>query len=154
RSKAHSEIPEPAEVVELRAKGGPVLKAAPHSTFFHIVALLERLTPDAVRVGGDGPPSGEKIRFRHDHELNFSAGDIASARVRLLPQSAERYLDEPKAVYEVTTTFLGLTGTMSPLPTYMAEEVLHEDDKRPARRDFLDIFHHRFISFFYRAVAK
>jgi type VI secretion system protein ImpH len=152
--KSESEIPEAPAVVELRAKGGAVLKAAPHSTFFHIVALLERLTPDAVRIGGDGPPGGEKIRFRHDPELSFSAGDICAAQVRQLPLGKDRFLEEPKAVFEVTTTFLGLTGAISPLPIYIAEEVLHEEEKNPARRDFLDIFHHRFISFFYRAIAK
>ena len=59
-----SQAPPPplAELIELAA---PVLKAAPHSTFFHVVALLERLTKDAARVGGDGPPSAERIRFRH-----------------------------------------------------------------------------------------
>ena len=153
-TRSQSEIPEAAAVVELRERAAPVLKAAPHSTFFHIVALLERLTPEAVRIGGDGPPGGEKIRFRHDIDLGFSAGDISDALVRKLPAGKERFLEEPKATFEVTTTFLGLTGTISPLPLYMAEEVLHEDDKNPARRDFLDIFHHRFVSFFYRAVAK
>ena len=49
---------------------------------------------------------------------------------------------------------MGLTGTVSPLPLYMAEEILHEGDENPVRRDFLDIFHHRLISLLYRAVSK
>jgi type VI secretion system protein ImpH len=63
-------------------------------------------------------------------------------------------LTEPVPVFEVTTTFLGLTGTISPLPLYIAEEVLFEDDQNPVRRDFLDIFHHRLISLLYRCVSK
>lgn len=149
------EDPEESDPVEaLRKRANPVLRAAPHSTFFHIVALLERLTKENKRVGGDGPASEEGIRFRHDYDLGFSAGDIARVEVKALPRRAERGLEAPKPVFEVTTTFLGLTGTISPLPLYIAEEVLHEDDQHPVRRDFLDIFHHRLISLFYRSVSK
>jgi type VI secretion system protein ImpH len=149
------EPPEDADPVEaLRRRAEVMLKAAPFSTFFHVVAMLERLTTGAVRVGGDGPPGQEGIRFRHDYDLGFSAGDIARVEVKSLPQSPERGLEEPKPVFEVTTTFLGLTGTISPLPLYIAEEVLHEDEQNPVRRDFLDIFHHRLISLFYRCVSR
>lgn len=139
---------------QLRELAAPVLAAAPHSTFFHIVSLLERLGRDAARVGGDGPASAERIRFRHDYDLNFSTGDIASVRVIALPRSADGYLEAPTPVFEVKTTFLGLTGTISPLPLYIAEEVLHEDESNPVRRDFLDVFHHRLIALLYRAVSK
>jgi type VI secretion system protein ImpH len=147
--------PHEADPVErLREQAAPVLRAAPRSTFFHIVALLERLTSNALRVGGDGPPGAEGIRFRHDYDLGFSAGDIARVEVKALPRGPERSLEAPKPVFEVTTTFLGVTGTISPLPLYIAEEVLHEDDQNPVRRDFLDIFHHRLISLLYRSVSK
>lgn len=139
-------------IARLEKLAAPVLKAAPHSTFFHIVAFLERLTKEAVRVGGEGPPSAERIRFRHDYDLTFSAGDISRVSVRPLPRPG--YHGEVTPVFEVTTTFLGLTGTISPLPLYIAEEVLFEDDQNPVRRDFLDIFHHRLISLLYRSVSK
>lgn len=141
-------------VARLEKHAAPVLRGAPHSTFFHIVALLERLTSSAKRVGGDGPPSAEAIRFRHDYDLGFSSGDISRVEVKALPRGPERSLEEPKPAFVVTTTFLGLTGTISPLPLYIAEEVLHEDDQNPVRRDFLDIFHHRLISLLYRCVSK
>lgn len=141
-------------LAKMREYAKPVLKAAPHSTFFHVVALLERLTREAKRVGGDGPASAERIRFRHDYDLGFSAGDIARVEVQPLPRGPERSHEEVKPVFVVTTTFLGLTGTISPLPLYIAEEVLHEDEQNPVRRDFLDIFHHRLISLLYRSVSK
>jgi type VI secretion system protein ImpH len=141
-------------LAELYQRSRKVVEAASRSTFFHIVALLERLTPDAKEVGRDGPVRDERIRFRHDADLSFSAGDISSLRIKEMPRSAEASLSEPIPVFEVQTTFLGLTGTMSPLPLYIAEEVLHEDDENPIRRDFLDIFHHRIISLLYRAVSK
>jgi len=148
-----SEAP-PAPLAELMERGAPVLEAAPNSSFFHIVALMERLSMDAVRVGDDGPPKAERIRFRHDYDLGFHAGDIAKAEVKALPRSSEGYLEAPIPYFDVKTTFLGLTGTISPLPLYIAEEILHEDDQNPVRRDFLDVFHHRLISLFYRAITK
>lgn len=141
-------------LADLETRARPVLRAAPHSTFFHIVALLERLTSEAARVGGEGPPSAEAIRFRHDYDLGFSAGDISRVGVEAMPRGPERSLEADKPAFVVTTTFLGLTGTISPLPLYIAEEVLHEDDQNPVRRDFLDVFHHRLISLLYRSVSK
>jgi type VI secretion system protein ImpH len=148
----HGDSSDPLE--RLSKLAAPVLRAAPQSTFFHIVSLLERLTADAKRIGGDGPPSAERIRFRHSMDLGFSAGDIARIEVKALPRGPERRLDPQVPIFEVTTTFLGLTGTISPLPLYIAEEVLHEDDQKPVRRDFLDVFHHRLISIFYRTVSS
>jgi type VI secretion system protein ImpH len=148
-----SAIP-PGPLSELAERAAPVLAASTQSSFFHIVALLERLSLDAVRVGGDGPVEGERIRFRHDGDLGFSSGDISSATVVQMPRGSDAYLEAPIPVFQVQTTFLGLTGIISPLPLYMAEEILHEDDHNPVRRDFLDVFHHRVISLFYRAVVK
>ncbi len=138
----------------LAEKAAPVLATARHSSFFHVVSQLERLSFDAVRVGGEGPPRKEAIRFRHDYNLNFSTGDISQIAVKEKPQPPDRYFEKPEPYFEVVTTFLGVTGTVSPLPLYMAEEVVHEDHDNPVRRDFLDVFHHRLISLFYRCVSK
>ncbi|MEZ4335017.1 MAG: type VI secretion system baseplate subunit TssG [Sandaracinaceae bacterium] len=150
---ADSELP-PEPLVALEAHAAPVLAGATTSSFFHIVSLLERLTLDSVRVGGDGPVDGERIRFRHDADLGFSSGDISAVTVEQMPRSSDHYLEAPIPVFRVQTTFLGLTGITSPLPLYIAEEILHEDDANPVRRDFLDVFHHRIVSLFYRAVIK
>lgn len=119
-----------------------VLAMAPRMGFFRLVTLLERLAPSEAGVGLEGPPRAERIRFRHDPALGFSSGDVQSATLR-----ADGQLD-------VTTTFLGLIGGSSPLPPYFAEEVLHEDEEDASQGDFLDIFHHRLISLFYRAVVR
>ena len=112
--------------------------------FAQLVRLLERLTPEAVRVGGEGPLAGERIRFRHDRALQFPAPDVVAL---------ER-VDADGARYLLTSGFLGLSGSMSPLPAYLAEELLHEDDEEPLRREFLDLFHHRLLSLFFRAVVR
>lgn len=132
------------------------LLAAPRRVgFYRAIEILERATPTAVRVGELGPIGREGIRFRHDPSLAFSASDVTSIRVRKRDVGD---VSEGGATadifYEVTTTFLGLTGTVSPLPAYFIEEVVHEDADHPAQREFLDLFHHRVLSLFYRAHAK
>ncbi len=113
--------------------------------FFEAIALLERLVPGAVRVG-ELDPASESMRFKHDPSLAFSVSDVAG--VRLLPDPGSA----GGPVYEITTTFLGLTGAASSIPAYVSETVL-DDDHRPLR-DFLDIFHHRLLSLLYRELAS
>jgi type VI secretion system protein ImpH len=129
-------------------------KEASQHGFVAVTALLERLTPEAPRVGGVGPVTEETIRFRHDPALGFSVGDVSRVRVRDVPEQREDPLSPTRRVFEIMTTFLGLTGTVSPLPAYMVEEVALEDEDVAARREFLDIFHHRALSLFYRLLVK
>ena len=125
---------------------GPEALLALRLGFVPLVRLLERLTPQAVRVGGEGPLSGERIRFRHDRALQFHPGDVVALEQQDGDGEGARYL--------LTSGFLGLSGSMSPLPAYLAEEVVHEDDDEPLRREFLDLFHHRLLSLFFRAVVR
>ena len=79
---------EPADLVKLAQR---LLAHASRSDFFTLVPLFERLTPSAVRVGGDGPPQREALRFRHDPSMGFAASDISAAtlsRVRLAARPA------------------------------------------------------------------
>jgi len=130
-----------------------LLAVARRTNFFPLVAMLERVMAESVRIGGDGPPSAESIRFRHDPALTFSVGDITSATVRRIPLDPESPHGATRPVVELVTTFLGLTGSTSPMPLYLAEEISHEDEVS-ARRDFLDVFHHRLVSILYRAVMR
>jgi type VI secretion system protein ImpH len=128
-------------------------EAAPRLSFFQLVAYLERLTAGAVRVGSVGPVNEELIRFRHDPSLAFSSGDVSEVTLRRVPVRAE----EPHArrpLFEVVTQFLGLTGSVSPMPLYIAEEVAQEDPDHATRREFLDLFHHRLLSLLYRIESK
>jgi type VI secretion system protein ImpH len=122
--------------------------------FFVSVSMLERLTPHAVRVGGEGPYTGESIRFRHAHDLTFSAGELGRIERVKIPQSAEHALDTPRYRYEVTTAFMGVSGAMTPMPLYLAEEVCQDDEGARIKRDFLDLFHHRLVSLVYRIGLK
>jgi type VI secretion system protein ImpH len=116
-------------------------------SFFQLVRLLERYAGCRVRVGGAGPAESEGLRFRPDDSLGFPASDVVA--LDRLPAS-----QGSSARLRLTTTFLGLYGSSSPLPTFYSEDVLWEDPDSSRVRDFLDIFHHRLISLFYRAWSK
>lgn len=122
--------------------------------FFVTVGMLEQLTSDAVRVGGDGPPGGEAIRFRHDPSLAFSAGDISKLEWVEVPRGVHDALERKRHRYVVTTTFLGLIGSATPMPLFMAEELAQAQEQGRVRRDFLDLFHHRLLSLVYRVGVK
>jgi type VI secretion system protein ImpH len=130
------------------------LEAARRRGFGPLMLLVARLWPDAPEVGGEARPAEESVRLRHDPALTFATGDVTSVRLATL-QADPPDLRPPQEVVEITTAFLGLTGTVSPLPGYVAEEVAQEvacaGDQPAAQREFLDLFHHRVLSLFHRA---
>jgi type VI secretion system protein ImpH len=118
--------------------------------FLPAVLYLERMLRKSVRVGENGPLAEEGIRFQHDPTLQFSASDVREIVKRTVVAEDDRESEH----YLLTTTFLGLTGGISPLPDYIADEVATEDPDVSLRRRFLDIFHHRLVSLLYRGIVK
>ncbi len=120
------------------------LRRDPHSFgFFQAIRLLERLYPERGRVGYFGDPADEVARFAVPHFISFPASEI---------HELELGDGEPA---RMTVNFLGLTGPLGVLPfayTLLVAERLAARDR--ALKDFLDIFHHRIISLFYRAWEK
>jgi type VI secretion system protein ImpH len=111
--------------------------------FFQAVRLLERLSPEREPVGLEGPPQDEIVRFRTRVSLEFPASEIFD--LRALDSGAP----------EMTVAFFGMTGPLGLLPHSYTELLL--DRTRHGDRalwDFLDLFHHRLISLFYRAWEK
>jgi type VI secretion system protein ImpH len=146
----HSAVPAaPAEAApaELRARLTELeraLREDPHSFgFFQAVRLLERLHPERARVGGFDDPTREVVRFGVPARLSFPASEI---------QDLELDGDGPA---RMGVNFLGLTGPQGVLPhsyTLLAQDRLRQKDG--ALVDFLDLFHHRILSLFYRAWRK
>ena len=135
------ESPEPDELLALLGREGK------YFGFFQAVQLLHRLVPNSVPVGELGPPAMEALRFHHDPAMVFHASDVSGVRIR-------RRSDGSSQV-EMTTTFLGLVGTSSPLGTVFTEEVLRaEAQDETSLRAFYDLLHHRLISLFYRTWKK
>src|SRR4029077_3640515 len=62
--------------------------------------------------------------------------------------------DDRPPHYRVTVNFMGLYGPASPLANHFTEEMIWAGTEQQAGRDFVDLFHHRIISFVYRAWEK
>lgn len=69
-------------------------------------------------------------------------------------KNVERDVDNPDAPPTVRTTFLGLYGVDSPLPTAYLDYITQRHDGHDAVMAFLDIFNHRFITQYYRIWRK
>jgi type VI secretion system protein ImpH len=114
----------------------------PHSfDFFQAVRLLELLQPDRSPVGDFANPRQETVRFGAHASLAFPASAIQN----LAPAA-------PGAPPSMTVNFMGLVGPLGLLPNYYTDlvaERLRAHDT--ALSDFLNIFHHRIVSLFYRA---
>jgi len=121
------------------------LRTNPHEfEFFQAVRLLERFaSPEQLPVGGFDDPEKEVARFRATTSLAFPASEI---------QDVE--LDDAGAA-RIRVNFMGLTGPLGVLPHPYSMLVLERLRVRDtALPDFLDLFHHRIISLFYRAWRK
>lgn len=117
-------------------------------SYFRLVYLLERLYPGAPPVGQLGPASNERIRLRGDTSLVFASSDVSDLALVKYPDEVERV--------RVSAAFLGLYGSVSPLPTHFAEQIALSDYQGGPQpiREFLDVFHHRLLSLLYRTWSK
>lgn len=99
------------------------------------------------RVGHDGWPNKEVVRFRSSQNLGFAGQDLVHLKTRRE--------DDGAVLHEMLTDLMGLTGARGALPACYTERVLEQvRDRSPATRDFLDLFNHRLISLFYRSWEK
>ena len=92
-----------------------------------------------------GVPWQDRVRIRPELSLAFPAADVA--RVERAGANGADLL--------VSTTFLGLYGVSSPLPTHYTEDLLDEaSEGASASRDFLDILHQRTYHLHFEALSK
>jgi len=120
------------------------LFAAPSSfEFVQAVRLMQAFYKERSGVGFFQLPRNEVLRFGANPSLAFPASEI---------QSLEVVQDRPPLM---RVNFLGLIGPLGVLPIYYTELVAGRVQARDhTLRDFLDIFHHRLLSLFYRAWQK
>ena len=113
--------------------------------FFQAVRMLERLYAHRQPVGRDALPSQEVVRFRSHPSLSFPPSPIYE-----VTRAAND--DEPP---QMTVAFMGLTGLLGTLPHHYTELLMkRQRHKDGALHEFLDLFHHRLVSLFYRAWEK
>jgi type VI secretion system protein ImpH len=127
-----------------RARLGAVPAGA--GDLFQLLRRLEAASPSAPRIGRAERPGQETVRMGQEPSLAFPAGSLASVGADPVPGD-ERL--------QVLVNCFGMLGPNGALPLHMTEYVRqrqkHHGDSTLAR--FLDLFHHRMLSFFYRAWA-
>jgi len=117
-----------------------------HEFSFPQIMRIARLH---LGAGGAGElpelPWQERVRLRPDLSLAFPAADVA--RVERTGANGADLL--------ITTTFLGLYGSSSPLPTHYSEDLLDEASADSSvSRDFLDILHQRLYQLYFNCWSK
>jgi len=115
--------------------------------FFRAVRLLENHYRDHPRIGYSASPREDPIRFGQRPSLAFAPSTIDSFEI---PPA------DDDAAPRMFVNFLGLFGPNGPMPQhfteYARERMLNYRDPTVPR--FMDVFHHRMLSFFYRAWAS
>ena len=116
------------------------LAADPYAfDFFRAVRLIESAFPGQPRIGHSNSPARDPIRFAQSASLGFAPSTIEAVQ----PGDPPRFL----------VRFFGLLGPQSPMPLFLTEYALERERHHGDRTltAFLNIFHHRLLSFFYRA---
>ncbi|MDR5752217.1 MULTISPECIES: type VI secretion system baseplate subunit TssG [unclassified Caballeronia] len=122
-----------------------ILDDAPRMNFIRFCELLELAAPDAPPLGTTDSPAADPIRFRSRAQLGFPGREIDAVRYDT---------DQPAAPPSVVTTFLGLYGVDARMPAYFVDEVAQNRDGAERLSAFLDLFHHRVITQYYRVARK
>lgn len=112
--------------------------------FFGAVRTIAAAHADRPRPGWSKALAGDPIRFGQTPSLAFA------------PSTLQKFAPAGPSggVGKLSVHFLGLLGPNGPMPLHFTEYVLERLRERdPSLRDFLDVFHHRILSLFYRAWA-
>jgi len=110
--------------------------------FFALLRRIDTLQPLAPRLGQASRPIQEALRLGQEPELDFAPAALAR-------------LDLTGTHPRLGVRFFGLVGPQGPMPLHFTEYVRERarNHADPTLARFLDIFHHRMLSLFYRAWA-
>lgn len=121
--------------------------------FFQAVRLISgfrqqeserRSTVASAPVGTDTAGEKEDVKFRSHPSFGFPASELCANTD-----------DSSMIPEELTVAFMGLIGPSGVLPDHYTRRILDElRDGKHTLHDFLDLFHHRLVSLFYRAWKK
>lgn len=111
--------------------------------FFQAVRLLQKMEGELKPVGYFITPQGETVRFSSRTSLAFPPSEIYDLQPMENGQTS------------MTVEFMGMCAAISVMPAAYTEFLIaRARQKDYAMEDFLNIFNHRMISFFYRGWEK
>ncbi|WNN43181.1 type VI secretion system baseplate subunit TssG [Winslowiella toletana] len=113
--------------------------------FYRFCQLLEKSQPAKPLLGSTSHPSDDPVRFSPHPGMGFPASEL-----KVVEYDEE---DESKPPV-VRTTFMGMYGVDSPLPTAYLDDITQRREGHEALQSFLDLFSHRILTQFYRIWRK
>jgi len=135
----------------------PVLENnATRMNFFRFCELLELSAPGSPGLGTTDSPRFEPVRFRSCEHLGFPQQEIDVVYRHDALGGADG-TDEGGGMpvpLEVRTTFLGLYGVDARMPSYFIDTVAQHREGAEELAAFLDMFHHRIVTQYYRVWRK
>lgn len=122
------------------------LKQAPEKfSFFFALRCIESAAKEAPRLGESARPKTDPVRLDQTPSLSFANSTISTYKG-----------GEEGTPPRLSSYFLGLFGPNGALPVHLTEHACnrmhHHND--PTFTKFVDLFHHRMLSLFYRAWAN
>lgn len=115
------------------------------ANFYRFCQLLEQENPNAPKLGSTDKLSDDPVRFRPWPGMGFPVSELKAV------ETDEVHPDLPPTV---RTTFLGMYGVDSPLPTTWLDDIAQRREGHEATTAFLDIFSHRIFTQYYRIWRK
>lgn len=113
--------------------------------FYRFCQLLEKRHPGRPLLGSTSQPADDPVRFAPHPGMGFPAGEL---------KAVEYDEDDDSRPPVIRTTFMGMYGVDSPLPTSYLDDITQRREGHDALQGFLDIFSHRILTQFYRIWRK
>ena len=124
----------------------PRLEADLHRiNFYRFCQLLEKRHPGSPLLGSTSHPADDPVRFAPYPGMGFPVSEL---------KSVEYDEDDESKPPRIRTTFMGMYGVDSPLPTAYLDDITQRREGHEALQGFLDIFSHRILTQFYRIWRK
>jgi type VI secretion system protein ImpH len=145
---SNADLKGPPSPEEAERKVAELGRDARRFSYFRLIYLLERIFAGTPAAGHTGPAPDERIRLRPDPSLSFASSDVSALDWVRFPDGQSRA--------QITATFLGLYGSVSPLPAYFYENIAlstYQGTPQPVR-ELLDVIHHRLFTLLYRTWGK
>ncbi len=113
--------------------------------FYQALRLIECLYRDSPRLGMSRRPSEDHVRLTQEPSMHFESASLTGFEQ-----------GEDGKPHRMAVRLFGLLGPNGPLPLHLTEYAHQRlrKHKDPTFARFLDAFHHRMMSLFYRAWAN
>lgn len=113
--------------------------------FYRLCQLLEKRNPGKPLMGSTSHPADDPVRFAPHPGMGFPVSEL---------KAVEYDEEDDSKPPVIRTTFMGMYGVDSPLPTAYLDDITQRREGHETLQGFLDIFSHRILTQFYRIWRK